>query len=58
MNAYLDANADGLGLLLIFGCIAIVMLLIAWRVEWRMETRKRITRIDPRCERVGREWPL
>ena len=41
MNAYLDANADGLGLLLIFGCIAIVMLLIALAVERRMEPRAR-----------------
>jgi hypothetical protein len=56
VNAYLDANAEGLGLLLIFGLIAIVVLLIALVCE-KVE-RTRHMRIDAeidyaRCERAG-----
>jgi hypothetical protein len=56
MNAWLDANADGLGLPLIFGLIAIVFLVIA--LVWEKVERTRCMRIDAevdyaRCARAG-----
>lgn len=39
MNAWLDANADGIALLLIFGLLGVAFVLIAFVVEWRMEPR-------------------
>ena len=58
MNAWLDAQADGIAFMLVMGLIGIAVLLIAAVVEKVHQTRRhRITRIDgvdvARCERPG-----
>lgn len=58
MNAWLDAQADGIAFMLWFGIAGIVVLLIALLCEKVHQTRRhRITRISgvdvARCERPG-----
>lgn len=58
MNGWLDLNADGLVLMLVFGLAGTAFLAVALVIEW-LVTRRRaerwaLTRIDyARCERAG-----
>lgn len=55
MNAWLNANADGIALMLIFGLIGTIVLLILLVAEKVHQTRRfRIDGCDEsRCERTG-----
>jgi hypothetical protein len=55
MNAWLDANVEGLAFILIFGLIGIAALLVAAVIDKVHETRRfRLNAIDERrCERAG-----
>jgi type VI protein secretion system component VasK len=59
LNAWLDANADGLALLIIFGVVGIVCLLVAWAIEWRMGPRasrgefEHLTRVSRAKRQMG-----